>query len=452
MASASRLPPNSLQASKHERADVAEVGVQSTPVPLIGERALYSLTVVVTLVIVAGCGRNNPPANEETPPPAPAAATARAHPQRNIRSAFYNFTLTTYAGLVPPPDRQRAGGSLTPLGDGFLLVTAAGDFYRLSWAQGADTIQAEKIALTVPFNRGEMLSASNAELAGPFRITDLLVDERARDTRIYVAHHHWNKDGHCVTLRVSSAALPQSADAAPVWTTLFDSRPCLIVGDMWATGEAADRGGGRLAFSRDGLLLSVGDYGFEGLNDKPAYPQLPDVSYGKILLLDMAGGAATFSLGHRNPQGLFVDSQGRVWSTEHGPEGGDELNLVVRGGNYGWPLATYGIAHDSNVWPLATDPGSHRQFREPAEAFVPAVGISQLLQVGSKYAPRWAGDLLVSSLQAATLFHVHLAGDRVIYTERLDVATRVRDIAEGRDGRIVILNDNGAVASLTLAH
>ena len=331
-------------------------------------------------------------------------------------------------------------------------MTAAGDFYRLSWAQGADTLQAEKISLTVPFNRAEMLAASSAELAGPFRITDLLVDERGSDTRIYVAHHHWNKDGNCVTLRVSSAALPESADAAPVWTTLFDSRPCLIVGDMWATGEAADRGGGRLAFSRGGLLLSVGDYGFEGLNDKPAYPQLPDVSYGKILLLDMAGGAATFSLGHRNPQGLFVDSQGRVWSTEHGPEGGDELNLVVRGGNYGWPLATYGTAHDSNVWPLATDPGSHGQFREPAEAFVPAVGISQLLQVGSKYVPRWAGDLLVSSLQAATLFHVHLAGDRVIYTERLDVSTRVRDIAEGQDGRIVIWNDNGEVASLTLAH
>ena len=403
-------------------------------------------------MIVAGCGRNDSPVNEETPPTAaPAAATAPANPQRNIRSAFYNFTLTTYAGLVPPPDRQRAGGSLTPLGEGFLLVTAAGEFYRLSWAPGADTLQAEKMSLAAPFNRAEMLAASSAELAAPFRITDLLVDERGSEARVYVAHHHWNKDGNCVTLRVSSAAWPGSSDAAPEWTTLFDSRPCLIVGDTWATGEAADRGGGRLAFSRGGLLLSVGDYGFEGLNDKPAYPQLPEVSYGKILLLDMAGSAATFSLGHRNPQGLFVDSQGRVWSTEHGPEGGDELNLVVRGGNYGWPFATYGTAYDSDVWPLAKDPGSHGQFREPAEAFVPAVGISQLLQVGSKYLPRWAGDLLVSSLQAATLFRVHVAGDRVIYTERLDVATRVRDIAEGQDGRIVLWNDNGEVASLTLA-
>jgi aldose sugar dehydrogenase len=421
-------------------------------VPLIGERAVYYLTVVLALVIGAGCGRNDPPANEETPPvAAPAAATAPAHPQRNIRSAFYNFTLTTYAGLVPPPDRQRAGGSVTPLGDGFLLVTAAGDFFRLSWQPGGDAISAERVPLSAPFNRTELLSKTTPELAAPFRITDLLVDERSGTPRIYVAHHNWNSADNCITLRVSSTTLAP-AGSPVAWTTVFDSRPCLTVGDMWATGEAADRGGGRLALDGQGrLLLSVGDYGFEGLNDKPAYPQLPDVSYGKILLLDMGGGAAPFSLGHRNPQGLFVDNQGRVWSTEHGPEGGDELNLVVRGGNYGWPLATYGTAYDSDVWPLATDPGSHGRFREPAEAFVPSVGISQLLQVGSKYVPRWAGDLLVSSLQAATLFRVHLAGDRVVYTERLDVSTRVRDIAEGQDGRILIWNDNGEVASLTLA-
>jgi glucose/arabinose dehydrogenase len=337
------------------------------------------------------------------------------------------------------------------LGDGFLLVTAAGDFFRLSWKPGGDTIGAERLSLAVPFNRPELLKASTAELAAPFRITDLLVDERRGAPRLNVAHHHWDRNANCVTLRVSSTTLP-SDGAAAQWKTVFDSQPCLTVGDMWSSGEAADRGGGRLAFDgRGGLLLSVGDYGFEGLNDKAAFPQLPDVSYGKILLLDMNGGAVPFSIGHRNPQGLFVDSRGRIWSTEHGPEGGDELNLIVRGGNYGWPLATYGTAYDSDVWPLATDPRSHGGFREPAEAFVPAVGISQLLEVGPKYLPRWTGDLIVSSLQAATLFRVHLVSDRVIYTERLDVTMRVRDIAEGQDGRILIWNDAGEVASLTLA-
>jgi hypothetical protein len=418
-------------------------------------RRIFSLIALASLiVIVAGCGEDTP-ANEtaQAPPPQEGRA-APSNPQRQIRSAFYTFTLTRFAGLVPPPDRQRAGGSVTPVGDGFLLVTAAGDFFRLAWQPGTDAITAERLPVSVPFNRPELLKASTAELAAPFRITDLLVDERSGPPRVYVAHHHWNSAEDCVTLRVSSTTLSPNggAAAAAAWKTVFDSRPCLTVGDMWSSGEAADRGGGRLALdARGGLLLSVGDYGFDGLNDKDAYPQISDVSYGKILLLDMAGGATPFSIGHRNPQGLFVDNQGRVWSTEHGPEGGDELNLAVRGGNYGWPLATYGTAYDSDVWPLATDPGSHGEFREPAEAFVPAVGISQLLQVGPKYLSRWAGDLLVSSLQAAVLFRVHLVGARVIYTERLDVNTRVRDIAEGQDGRILVWNDAGEVASMTLA-
>jgi hypothetical protein len=418
---------------------------------LFRRRLLLSLAFAL-VIVVAGCGGENRPAlaTEDAQAPPQAAPAPPPNPQRTIRSAFYNFTLTTYAGLVPPPDRPRAGGSLSPLGDGFLLVTAAGDLFRLSWQPDTDTITAERLPFSVPFNRAELLKATSAELAGPFRITDLLVDEGGGPARVYVAHHHWDSAANCVTLRVSSTRLP--SEGAATWTTVFDSQPCLTVGDMWSSGEAADRGGGRLALdARGGLLLSVGDYGFEGLNGKPAFPQLPNVSYGKVLLLDMAGGAVPFSIGHRNPQGLFVDSEGRVWSTEHGPEGGDELNLLVRGGNYGWPLATYGTAYDSDAWPLATDPGSHGRFREPAEAFVPAVGISQLLQIESTYLPRWAGDLLVSSLQAAMLFRVHLVDDRVIYTERLDVSMRVRDIAEGQDGRILIWNDAGEVASLTLA-
>ena len=410
--------------------------------------------VALVSTLVTACGQSAAPADAGSQSStSPAAATPAENRERIVRSALYDFTLTTHAGLVPPPDRPRAGGSIAAYGDGFLLVTAAGDFFRLWWAPENTTLRAERLPASVPFNRGALLDASNAELAAPFRITDLLVDEGEDAPRVFVAHHHWDAAADCVTLRVSSATLPlEPSGPAAHWETVFDSRPCLTVGEMWATGEAADRGGGRLAFDDEGgLLLSVGDYGFDGLDDRPAFPQESDVSYGKILSLDLAGGSRPFSIGHRNPQGLLVDSQQRVWSTEHGPEGGDELNLVVRGGNYGWPLATYGTAYDSDVWPLAADPRSHGRFREPAEAFVPAVGISQLLEVSAEYVPRWAGDLLVSSLQAAMLFRMHLVDDRVIYTEHLDVSMRVRDIAEGRDGRMVIWNDAGEVASLTLA-
>ena len=388
------------------------------------------------------------------PPPAPDIV-------RSIPSAFYTFTLTVQPGLVPPPDRERAGGSLTALGDGFLLTTAAGDFYRLSWDPGTDILTSERLPFSVPFNRDAFLealagdAAAPDESAPPFRILDLLVDDGGSDTRLYVSHHHWDNRGRCVSLRVSSTVLPvfeTSSNATVQWETVFESEPCLQLGTLWPLGNGAYSSGGRLARHTTGLLLSVGDHGSEGLDDMKAFAQMPDVSYGKIVMLDGTGAAVPFSVGHRNPQGLLVDDQGRVWSTEHGPQGGDELNRIVRGGNYGWPLATYGSKYGGDAWPLAANPRDHGGFQEPALAFVPSVGVSQLLQVSSTYLPQWAGDLLLASLQERLLLRVRTTNDEVVYTERIDLDMRVRDIAEGEDGRIVLWTDDGQVASLTLAH
>jgi len=383
--------------------------------------------------------------------PAAKPAARPANIEKAVRTAFYALTMTTQPRLLPAPDRRRAGGSLAALGDGFLVVTATGDLYQLSWVEGSNTLRAQKLPLSVPFNRPELLKASGAGAAAPFRITDLLVDEGGDATRVYVAHHYWDPATACVTLRVSSTTLPAAGEAAGEWATIFDSQPCLPVGKMWPMGEQADRSGGRLARHESSILLTVGDHGFDGLEGVETFPQAPDNSYGKIVLIDQSGTVTPFSMGHRNQQGLAIDSQGRVWSTEHGPEGGDELNLIVEGGNYGWPLASYGAEYGTDNWPFAVNPKNHGEFREPAHAFVPAIGVSQLVQITSTYLPRWTEDLLVSSLQAGRLFRVRVSGERVIYSESIDLSMRIRDLVEARDGRIVLWNDDGQIATLALA-
>ena len=102
--------------------------------------------------------------------------------------------------------------------------------------------------------------------------------------------------------------------------------------------------------------------------------------------------------------------------------------------------------------------GSHRVLHvyddaqpvEPAHAFVPAIGVSQLIQITTTYLPRWTDDLLVSSLQAGRLFRVRLSGEHVISTESIDVSMRIRDLAEARDGRIFLWKDDGQAATLAL--
>ena len=382
------------------------------------------------------------------PRPAPKAAAVT---EKTVRTALYTLTMTTQPGLLPAPDRRRAGGALTAFGDGFLVVTAAGDFYRLSWETGTNTLRAEKIPLSVPFNRPQLMKASGAEAAAPFRITGLLVDQRDDVTRVYVAHHHWDSAMACVTLRVSSTTLTGTLAAVGEWTTVFDSQPCLAVGQMWPMGEQADRSGGRLARHERGILLTVGDHGFDGLEGVDSFPQEAENSYGKILLIDPSGTITTVSVGHRNPQGLAIDRQGRIWSTEHGPEGGDELNLIVEGADYGWPVVSYGVAYGTDSWPSTEDVKNHGRYHEPALAFVPSIAVSQLIQITSSYLPKWTDDLLLASLQAGRLFRVRLSGDYVIYTESIDLSMRIRDLAQARDGRIVLWNDDGQISTLALA-
>jgi hypothetical protein len=376
-----------------------------------------------------------------------AQQTQKPEPARTIRSVDYTFTLSVQSGL-PAPDRRRAGGSIAALGDDFLVVTAAGDFYRLMWVPGSNTLKPRKLGLSVPFNRAALLKESGEDAARPFRILDLLAEERDGMARLYVAHHHWDPAEHCVTLRVSSTPLLETAAAAMAsgaWQTMFESKPCLPVGKMWPMGEQADRSGGRIARHEQGLLVTVGDYGFDGLEGVASFPQDASASYGKVMLLDPTGGAVPFSTGHRNQQGMTVDSQGRVWTTEHGPQGGDELNLVVRHGDYGWPAVSYGVEYETDNWPHSPDLRNHGLFREPALAFVPSVALSEVIQIKSSYLPRWTGDLLLASLQAGSFYRVRVAGDRVVYSERIDLSTRIRDVVEAADGRIVFWNDDGEV-------
>src|SRR5262249_55450968 len=141
----------------------------------------------------------------------------------------------------------------------------------------------------------------------------------------------------------------------PDWHTVFESRPCLPLAVERGGSFAGEQIGGNLeALASGQLLLALGDHQFDGWYKTRELIQDPDADYGKTLLIDPQTGARTiFSVGHRNPEGLVVARDGRIWETEHGPQGGDELNLLVAGGNYGWPYRTFGTDYGSVDWPLS---------------------------------------------------------------------------------------------------
>lgn len=267
-------------------------------------------------------------------------------------------------------------------------------------------------------------------------------------SRLLVSHQYWRQEGQCTTLRVSARELPlpttPGGESSGSWQTVYESQPSLKVLPGYDDIET----GGRLALTPKGrLLVTVGDHGFDGRLGAPLAQDMGG-DYGKVIQVNGEGGPGVFTLGHRNPQGLTVARDGRIWLTEHGPEGGDELNLLKQGENYGRPSATYGTDYGLTYWPLARGAHDHGVFSEPAMVFVPSVAISNLIEVvGSAFEGR-EGDLLVGGLRSESVFRVRVRGDRAMYAEPIWLGRRVRDLAQGVDGRIALWVDRGEILVL----
>ena len=229
--------------------------------------------------------------------------------------------------------------------------------------------------------------------------------------------------------------------------------------------------GARIAFDRDGyLFMSVGDRmaGLGGPNgfDATDHPAQSLMSHqGKILRLRDDGTVPPdnpfvgrkdalpeiWSWGHRNPQGLAVHPEtNQLWSTEHGPQGGDELNMIRKGANYGWPTIGYGVNY---VTGTAIHQSREREGMEQPKAFwVPSIGISGLLFYSGDKFPNWKGNAFIGGMSAPgrQLSRVSLNGETVTTREPLLVGQyRVRDVRQGPDGFIYLATDSQTAGQLT---
>lgn len=151
-----------------------------------------------------------------------------------------------------------------------------------------------------------------------------------------------------------------------------------------------------------------------------------------------------WSYGHRNPQGIDINPETReIWNNEHGPRGGDEINIVQKGKNYGWPVITYGINYDGTI---ITKDTAREGMEQPVFYWRPSIGPSSMKFVtGDKY-PGWKGDILIGSLSFRYLERVHLEGGKVTEREKLlENAGRVRNVTVGPDGFIYVATESPGV-------
>ncbi len=285
-----------------------------------------------------------------------------------------------------------------------------------------------------------------------FRLADLLVQPQGDRARLFASHHYWNRGKQCLVVRISAIEITRAelmSLQAPLsgWRTLFETTPCLRRESLRSEEYPSVEMGGRMALLNEQVLIfSIGDHGFDGRHAVPALPQDLSASYGKIIQLHLDDGSfEVYSRGHRNPQGLYVEPTGIVWSTEHGPSGGDELNQIREGGNYGWPLATYGTEYGMHEWPPAEAGDSGGSFEEPFFAWVPSIGVSSLIGIRGDLFQAWRGDLLISSLTGRALWRTRIRDDRVVLAEPIAIGQRIRDLIEDQHGRLILWTDNASL-------
>lgn len=335
------------------------------------------------------------------------------------------FALTTLAkGLNNP-------WSVAELPEGGFLVTEKpGHLLRFSDSGGRDEISGLPEDLFVS-GQGGLL-----EIA--------LAPDFASTSEIYLSYAYGTKDANGTAL--IRAQLNESRIENSV--VIFRANP---------PKAASSHFGGKIAFLPDGtLVLTLGD-GFSYREDA----QKADTHLGKLVRLTRAGGVPKdnpylgqekdgrafkpqiYSMGHRNVQGLALDSEtGALWSHEHGPRGGDELNLIKPGANYGWPLATKGRDYQgARISPYESFEGTV----DPVHSWVPSIAPSGLVIYRGDLFPEWNGDALIGGLASRDLRRVDLENGKSAGEEDLlsDINGRIRDVRQASDGAVLVLIENG---------
>ena len=239
----------------------------------------------------------------------------------------------------------------------------------------------------------------------------------------------------------------------------FENDRLLDVKELFSSVSAGrNHYGGKIAFDRNGYLwLTLGDRQVPPEGNLEAHPA-QDLSnhHGKLIRLHDDGRVPSdnpfvgragakpeiWNYGHRNIQGIAIHPvTGDVWTSEHGPQGGDELNLELPGRNYGWPVIGYGVNYTTGA---AIHSGTHRDgMEQPRQIWVPSIGISgAMFYTGDRF-PEWRGNLFVGGMAGQQLVRVTIDGQRV--TGREDLVPRrgrIRDVRQGPDGLIYLVTDD----------
>ena len=348
----------------------------------------------------------------------------------NIQGDFHNSDITKIdftnyftkytSGLLP-------SFFVESIGDEIYMFGGMGNIVKINLTDGS--VQEVKTNLEqIIKDQGYTSVVKGSDYSSRMGLRDSSFDKKNNLVLITAIKKDFEKN--CFTLGVLSAELnPENLNFSWVYN----------ISDCHENFNS-HHAGGRIKQFNEGYLLTVGDF---KLPEDFKLEIKEESDLGKVLYLDKNWNSNIFSSGHRNPQGLIIQDE-IIFSTEHGPFGGDELNIVIKGKNYGWPSSAYGFTYGlENIYDL--DHG--QDYEEPIYFFTPSIGISELTIYEGEEFPRWNGFILITSLKDMTIYSLKLdsEGKSVIHVGEMYIGERIRDITLANDGRLVMAGDLGSL-------
>lgn len=377
------------------------------------------------LIIVAVCLLPLPAVNAQNPPVESQPPETQYLPAFDSQTRADSFETQTDLAVTVITDQLSAPWGLVELSDGRLLVTQKqGDLVIVNLADGS---------VSDPIGGFEGVTSQ-----GQGGLLDLaLAPDFDKSRLIYVTFSQVIAGGNLTAVgRGKLAADEQSIEEFEV---IFQASPAY---------EGNQHYGSRLVFdSLSNLFVTTGERSDPSMRDQA---QSLDSYLGKVLYLTKEGTAVEgnespiYTVGHRNVQGLAIaPDTGEIWISEMGPRGGDELNLLIDGQNYGWPVVSYGIEYSGE--PIKDGQSRHDGFTEPVYYWDPVIAPSGMAFYDSQIIEEWQGNLFIGALKGKHIARLLIQNQQVVAEERLllEEGERFRDILIGSDGALYAITDSG---------
>lgn len=286
---------------------------------------------------------------------------------------------------------------------------------------------------------GTFIPANRRVVDSRFAINDIaILSESATSAKLLISYPRLGSNRSCVEIAVDELAFDRKRQRVKFVANWFVAKPCVPI-------SAVQHTAGRFAvIDKTSVYVTIGDLGYSQIDNRIKRGDL-----GSIFKLS-AKSAVRISQGHRNPQGIALLDDKTLLAAEHGPRGGDEINVIKEGGDYGWPFVSYGEPYGSGDYVRPGITGSHAGYIEPIEYWVPSIAPTELVQLPKQGWGDWSRALVLGTLREEVLIFIKISEKfEVIESVRVEMGERIRDLEVLSNGSLIATTDSGQLITVT---